>query len=781
MRSRIQLFPVLLLGALLSLIVAANALAFEEENPFRIGAPPQPFYPADQRIIISDPDDGSVLTKSPARITINFRRFDFDLDPSSLELWIDGVEWTRQLHFWTDMAWVDLPIGSALGGGGHELMAKISDHSGAYWATTVSISILFPLCPGGCPWPFAPTSEPSPVSNLMEDWQDFNSTPYFHSGLDIRADAGTDVHSCTAGTVVNVDNYAPGGALKWEVAVLDAQGYVWQYHHLDLSTITVTKGDPVAQGQVLGKVVEWTIDVHGYRYDHLHLNIARWYGGGPVGDPYIDGWIYYNPLLYLVHGSYADTDAPNEFDIYYGANENNAPFDDDNGSGTPSLTGNVDVIAHLRDHRTVMAPANGQPYELSPYELAYSIVPINTRCGMGFLPRTKLIRFGTVPGGKLVSKQLQVLETIYKPTVNYSGVTGTYYTYAGQEYFYVVTNVHNGYPDGPNGSWNTAQMGGLGPLYPDGTYQVKVYAKDIDDNETVTPATVQVANGLTYTGLCPPSIIDWGWIQGLHLQSPSGGDYPYLPSAAPVEFGSPVDGSAHATLDNSKWPAWYFDLPDRGMRVGIGLLNGHVAGIEYVPLLGDVIIDADAEMQMLPPGGLFDPALPSRTPVPLHLTTRLVRDPATGAAMIGRPADYGAPDFKLVMAAPLQIGGETMVLKAGVGAGSNSKWDLMPAGVEGPSPGLSATRLFVRSAPNPLGATGRLQVVLDRAAALSVDVFDAGGRRVRQIFSGRLSAGASAFDWDGRNDLGALLPAGVYVVRARSGAAEARAKLVVMR
>src|SRR5258705_6847821 len=237
MSSRNQLLLVFASCLLLGVMINARAIAFEGENPFRIGLPPQPFYPADQRLIISDPIDGSVLSKSPERITVNFRRFDFELDPSSLELWVDGVEYTRSLRFWTDVAWLDLPVGS-LGGGSHELMARISDHSGAYWATNISISVLFPLCPGGCPWPFAPTDQPSPVSNLMEDWQDFHSTPYFHAGLDIRADAGTDVHSCTAGTVVNVDNYPPGGALKWEVAVLDANGYVWQYHHLSQPTIT---------------------------------------------------------------------------------------------------------------------------------------------------------------------------------------------------------------------------------------------------------------------------------------------------------------------------------------------------------------------------------------------------------------------------------------------------------------------------------------------------------------------------------------------------------------
>jgi hypothetical protein len=203
---------------------------------------------------------------------------------------------------------------------------------------------------------------------------------------------------------------------------------------------------------VIGTVVSWPYQVNGYYYDHLHLNVTRWYGPGSFTLPYTDGWVHYNPLNFLTPGSYHDILSPEEFDMYFAANGSNTPFADANGGGTPNVSGNIDVIAHLRDHRTTVAPANGQPYELSPYELAYSIVPISTPCGMGFLPRTRLIRFDTMPGGKIVNTQTGVLETIYKQKVNYSGATGTHYNYSEQNYFYALTNVHNGYPDSTNGS-----------------------------------------------------------------------------------------------------------------------------------------------------------------------------------------------------------------------------------------------------------------------------------------------------------------------------------------
>ena len=45
------------------------------------------------------------------------------------------------------------------------------------------------------------------VEFTFEDYQSFTSTPYWHSGLDFRTDAGTPVLSATAGTVVKVLRY----------------------------------------------------------------------------------------------------------------------------------------------------------------------------------------------------------------------------------------------------------------------------------------------------------------------------------------------------------------------------------------------------------------------------------------------------------------------------------------------------------------------------------------------------------------------------------------------
>jgi hypothetical protein len=241
-----------------------------------------------------------------------------------------------------------------------------------------------------------------------------------------------------------------------------------------------------------------------------------------------------------------------------------------------------------------------------------------------------------------------------------------------------------------------------------------------------------------------------------------------------------MDGSAHATLGSSGWPVWYFDLPDRGIRVGIGLLAGHLAQLECMPLLGDVIVDADAEVQVLPPGGLFDPLRPVSNPVPLHLTTRMVRDPATGAALIGRAADYGGTTFTLALNATIPMPGGPMTLSATTGAGDNARWDLAPVGVAHDPPPAIPTAVSVRAVPNPIRAGGAVHVSLDRPRVVSVEILDAAGRRVRLLTHGLVSAGDHALVWDGRDLEGRRPPAGIYLVNVRGDGIAARAKLVLL-
>lgn len=86
--------------------------------------------------------------------------------------------------------------------------------------------------------------------------------------------------------------------------------------------------------------------------------------------------------------------------------------------------------------------------------------------------------------------------------------------------------------------------------------------------------------------------------------------------------------------------------------------------------------------------------------------------------------------------------------------------------------------------PNPLAApaTGvelRLDVPTD--GPLRLEAFDPAGRRVRLLLDGVLRAGTRYVSWDGRNESGRPLSAGVYWIRLATARGEQSTRLVVVR
>jgi len=72
------------------------------------------------------------------------------------------------------------------------------------------------------------------------------------------------------------------------------------------------------------------------------------------------------------------------------------------------------------------------------------------------------------------------------------------------------------------------------------------------------------------------------------------------------------------------------------------------------------------------------------------------------------------------------------------------------------------------------GGQRRIQTV--RVVA---DVYNVRGQRIRQLLSSDLASGKHTLAWDGRNDRGELVGAGVYVLRLRAGSFAATRKLIV--
>ena len=139
---------------------------------------------------------------------------------------------------------------------------------------------------------------PGPLSSLFGFRRVFNGQPRArHSGLDIAAPVGTPVRVPAPATVAAVGDYYFNG----NTVMLDhGGGLVTMYCHLETTTVTV--GETVARGDVLGTVgatgratgphLHWTASLQDVRVDPLALMAvftALADGASPAGDGGADG------------------------------------------------------------------------------------------------------------------------------------------------------------------------------------------------------------------------------------------------------------------------------------------------------------------------------------------------------------------------------------------------------------------------------------------------------------------------------------------------------------
>lgn len=64
---------------------------------------------------------------------------------------------------------------------------------------------------------------------------------------------------------------------------------------------------------------------------------------------------------------------------------------------------------------------------------------------------------------------------------------------------------------------------------------------------------------------------------------------------------------------------------------------------------------------------------------------------------------------------------------------------------------------------------------------VTIDVYDVTGRRVKEIYAGKMFSRVETFVWDGTNSQNERIPSGIYFVRARAGSVQEVRKVVVVR
>ena len=96
-----------------------------------------------------------------------------------------------------------------------------------------------------------------------------------------------------------------------------------------------------------------------------------------------------------------------------------------------------------------------------------------------------------------------------------------------------------------------------------------------------------------------------------------------------------------------------------------------------------------------------------------------------------------------------------------------------------PPPG-TPSGLALSAGPNPSAGAVDIALTLARASSVSLEVLDAGGRRVF-AWRSALGSGAHHVRWDGRRESGEAASPGLYFVTARAGSDKASCRVAILR
>lgn len=113
----------------------------------------------------------------------------------------------------------------------------------------------------------ATLADPLPGAHIKDGWyNDRDKGVRKHTGTDIRSPEGTDILSCTDGTVAYIGSNAGAGNY---VVVRDDLGFEYHYYHMVRMTDFLQPGDRVSKGDVIGHVG----NTGNSAANHLHLTI----------------------------------------------------------------------------------------------------------------------------------------------------------------------------------------------------------------------------------------------------------------------------------------------------------------------------------------------------------------------------------------------------------------------------------------------------------------------------------------------------------------------------
>jgi hypothetical protein len=93
----------------------------------------------------------------------------------------------------------------------------------------------------------------------------------------------------------------------------------------------------------------------------------------------------------------------------------------------------------------------------------------------------------------------------------------------------------------------------------------------------------------------------------------------------------------------------------------------------------------------------------------------------------------------------------------------------------------AGSTLGLANYPNPFSGGTRISFILPEAGDASLEVYNLRGQKVRTLAGGNLGKGYHDYFWDGRDERGASVSSGIYLVRCGMGSATAYSKVMLVR
>jgi murein DD-endopeptidase MepM/ murein hydrolase activator NlpD len=300
---------------------------------------------------------------------------------------------------------------------------------------------------------------------------------YFHGGLDIVLENGTEIYAMKDGFVKAI----MGSSIVIAEKKGDKPCYGWSYSHLGSHTVKV--GDFVKRGTVIGEV-----DFKGL----AHIHLERVFSQGP----HWGAWHYI--CVPNGHFTYTDDDPPvieTPFHFFPNGSDDRIESDD---AGEVRLSGSVDIVVGMREAGRYAHSDGGFGDRLGVMRTDYEIA----RVGGGTKRSFRSFDFGILNFRKGYSGRAygtELTKVVYKHyALLETGKRGGNKVLC----YYVITNCAGDEPprkldpEDRKHAWDTAGKDAKGrPLFPDGTYRITVTATDFDHNEASASMTVTVANG----------------------------------------------------------------------------------------------------------------------------------------------------------------------------------------------------------------------------------------------------------------------------------------------